>query len=35
MADSRFYDNSGALTLARIAEIADARVADGARGANS
>jgi UDP-3-O-[3-hydroxymyristoyl] glucosamine N-acyltransferase len=32
MADSRFYDNSGALTLARTAEIANARVADGARG---
>jgi len=27
MADPRFYDNSGALTLARIAEIAGARVA--------
>lgn len=32
MADSRFYDNTGALTLARIAEITDSRIASGASG---
>lgn len=32
MADSRFYDNTGALTLARIAEITGGRIATGASG---